>query len=410
MCGDGKEHVADVHEPRLGGDFLVSTTPVFDAQGNLIGSIHVARDITERKRVEADLDDKNRFLERLAEMNPDTISVVDLANNRQIYSSRPAKAALTQMGYNPDTIGDMRSFFASIMYPGDIDRMMTAAAELRVTRDNRARSIEVRVKAADGSWRWFQIVYVVFKRDDRGTPLQAMSITRDITERKEAEQMKDDFIGMVSHELKTPITVAMGALYTAMSEGVAEEDARQLLQDAAASTESLAGIVDNLLELSRAQANRLTIAKEPVDISETVQRVCSNLRSRSPAHHLVADVAGGLPKVAGDSLRIERILHNLIDNAIKYSPAGSEVRVSARQDGHMMVVSVRDQGVGISPQDMARLFEPFQRLEPTGMKAAGIGLGLVVCKRLAEAHGGRMQVESEPGKGSTFSFTLPIGR
>jgi signal transduction histidine kinase len=115
--------------------------------------------------------------------------------------------------------------------------------------------------------------------------------------------------------------------------------------------------------------------------------------------------------VSADVTRIERILDNLIDNAIKYSPNGGEVRVSARQEGRRMVVGVRDQGIGIAPRDAERLFQPFSRLDTPvpGSAIQGVGLGLVVCRRLVEAHGGSTWVESEPGKGSTFYFTLPVG-
>ncbi len=234
-----------------------------------------------------------------------------------------------------------------------------------------------------------------------------LAVFHDITERKKVEQLKDEFIGMVSHELKTPITVIMGAIYTAMTEGIPAEEARQLLEDAAFSTESLAGIVDNLLELSRAQTNRLMIGKEPLDMAQMAGRVAEKYRSGLAIHQVVIDIPAGLPRVPADRMRVERVLRNLIENAVKYSPHGGTITVFAYQQDDCLVVGVRDQGVGISAENQARLFRPFERLE-TADGVSGVGLGLITCRRLVEAHGGRIWVESEPGKGATFLFTLPL--
>jgi two-component system phosphate regulon sensor histidine kinase PhoR len=237
--------------------------------------------------------------------------------------------------------------------------------------------------------------------------LASIHVARDITERKKAEQLKDEFIGMVSHELKSPITVIMGAILTAMSEGISREEAQQLLKDAVASTESLAGIVDNLLELSRAQANRLTIQKNPVDIAETVCNVVEKLRGRTSTNRLIVDIPSGLPKVSADLVRVERVLHNLIENAIKYSPNGGDITVFAQQNDDCLVIGVKDHGTGISVEDQSRLFKRFERLETTN-GITGVGLGLNVCRHLVEAHGGSIWVESQLGKGATFLFTLPL--
>ncbi|MBI4267431.1 MAG: hypothetical protein HY662_01445 [Chloroflexi bacterium] len=133
------------------------------------------------------------------------------------------------------------------------------------------------------------------------------------------------------------------------------------------------------------------------------------LRRRSAIHHLINDVPAAIPPVQADLLRVERILYNLMDNAIKYSPNGGEVIVTARHDGGSLVVGVTDQGLGISHDDQARLFQSFERLgETADGNIHGTGIGLRVCRVLAEAHGGRIWVESEKGKGSTFYFTLPV--
>jgi signal transduction histidine kinase len=219
--------------------------------------------------------------------------------------------------------------------------------------------------------------------------------------------MKDEFIGLVSHELKTPLTVIMGSINTALTEGISSETAKELLENAAASTGDLAGIIDNLLELSRAQANRLMIRKEPVDIAKTILTVVNKIKTESEIHSLIVDIPGGLPSLPADLLRIERILINLIENAIKYSPDGGIVTISAKQMDEVILVGIEDHGMGISKEDQTRLFKPFERLETVG-GIPGTGLGLTVCRRLVEAHGGKIWVESEPGNGATFFFILPL--
>ena len=110
----------------------------------------------------------------------------------------------------------------------------------------------------------------------------------------------------------------------------------------------------------------------------------------------------------GDRSRLERVLSNLLNNAVKYSPSDTEIKISLRKDGDYLLVGVKDQGKGLSTDEQAKLFQPFERLNQTSTTKPGLGLGLLVCKRLVEAHGGKIWVESEPGKGSTFSFTLPL--
>ena len=133
------------------------------------------------------------------------------------------------------------------------------------------------------------------------------------------------------------------------------------------------------------------------------------MQRKSALHQLVTNLPPDLPPVLVDPLRIERILHNLVDNAIKYSPNGGEVKLSAARDGEEIVISISDEGEGISRDDQMRLFQSFERLGASVKGSIqGTGLGLRVCRILVEAHGGRIWVESEKGKGSTFFFTLPV--
>jgi PAS domain S-box-containing protein len=272
------------------------------------------------------------------------------------------------------------------------------------------RDQELEVRRADGSTVWVNLSVRPI-RDKEGRVVASRSVMADITEHRKLDQLKDDFIGLVSHELRSPMTVITGAINTALTEAerLSPEETRQLLKDAAAESELLSNLLSNLLELSRAQAQRLVLYSEAVGVKKIIGEAADKIKRLYPTHKFVISLPRRLPPVQADSLRLERILYNLLENAAKYSPPEGKVRVSARLQGEQLVLGVSDQGIGISPADQAKLFAPFQRLEKRP-GARGVGLGLMVCRRLVEAHGGHIWVESEPGHGSTFFFTMPLSQ
>ena len=274
------------------------------------------------------------------------------------------------------------------------------------------RDEEMEMRRADGGRVWVNLSVRPI-RDKEGNVVASRSEIVDITKHKKLDQLKDDFIGLVSHELRSPLTVIMGAINTVLSEGdhLSEEETRQLLKDAALESETLSHLLGNLLELSRAQAERLVLHAEAIDVKKVIQDAVEGVKRQTSAHQFVVSAPRKLPQVYADPLRLERILYNLLENAVKYSPQGGEIKVSVKSDEEQLVIGVSDQGVGISAADQAKLFAPFQRLEETRPGGArGVGLGLLVCQRLVEAHGGRIWVESKPGRGSSFFFTLPLNQ
>jgi len=232
----------------------------------------------------------------------------------------------------------------------------------------------------------------------------------DITERKKLEQLKDEFIGLVSHELRTPLTVIGGCLSTLLTEWnrLSPNEVQQLLKDALLESESLSHLIENLLELSRAQAQQLALYSELIDVKSLVRETIHKIKRQAPSHRFVTSISSEPILMHADPLRIERILYNLLDNAAKYSPPGSQIKVSAKAEPERLVIGVSDHGEGLSSSEQAGIFGPFQRLENSRPdQARGAGLGLMVCRRLVEAHGGEIWVESKKGRGSTFFFSLP---
>ena len=269
---------------------------------------------------------------------------------------------------------------------------------------------EIEIARADGEVRWTNLS-VRPVRTEKGHVIASRWEFLDITERKAAERVKEDFINLVSHELQSPLTTITGSVNTILSEWnrLPPEETRQLLENASLDAESLSHLVTNLLEVSRIRANRLLLYTEPIRITSILERAIDDAKRQSSTHQFRLDLPSHIPLALADRLRLERILQNLLSNAIKYSPQGGDISVAVRQDGKQLLVAVADQGIGISSEDQKKLFEPFQRShESLQSRVEGLGLGLLVCRRLVEAHGGRIWVESELGKGSTFFFTVPV--
>jgi signal transduction histidine kinase/HAMP domain-containing protein len=267
------------------------------------------------------------------------------------------------------------------------------------------------VRAADferfGPYRRFRC-YTAPVRDRDGATLGRIFVLRDVTQEREAERMRSALIATVSHELRSPLTAIAGYTDTLIQGGPWDDETRsELLEIIARSAATLASLVDNLLDAAKMEAGLLPLEREPVRVERVVQRLVASRRALAPAHTLRVETDASLPLVDADPLRVEQVLANLLDNAIKYSPAGGTVTLSLHTDADGMVaVSIRDSGIGIAPDHLPHLFERFYRVADN-RSIKGVGLGLFICKHIIEAHSGRIWVTSEPGAGSTFTFTLP---
>ncbi len=224
----------------------------------------------------------------------------------------------------------------------------------------------------------------------------------------EAEHLKDEFVSMVSHELRTPLTAIKGCARTLLRhhDRLEPHVRRQLLLDLNAESERLHHLVDNLVDLARAEAGTLRMATEPTSVARVAQKLVDVLAGRELEQKITLSFPDDLPPVEADPLRLEHVLRNLLDNAIKHSPPGAAIEVRGEVQGEELVVSVTDCGPGIDLEQQGRIFERFYRTGSGGV--GGAGLGLTICRRLVEAMGGRIWVRSEPGHGATFAFTLPL--
>jgi PAS domain S-box-containing protein len=297
---------------------------------------------------------------------------------------------------------------ADILFPPDKRDNILHEIRRAVMRGQGWEGEEVQIQRADGSTRILLWSATVVFAGDGNTPSAIVALGQDITERKKIEQLKDDFIGMVSHELRTPLTVVASAISTSLDERISPQELRQLLEAADASAASLGSILDNMLELARYKAERLTLNRKMANVAEIIRDTAAKVHRHYPGRHTALEIPDDLPTALIDPARLERVVYNLVENAFKYSPKRSEVRVFARQEKDAVLIGVSDQGEGMRPEVALKLFEPFERAGAAKGKK-GVGLGLLVCRRLVEAHGGNIRVESTPGKGSTFLFTIPRG-
>jgi len=397
-----------------GRNYDISDFPFTDADGSPL-IMEVGIDVTEQKEAQVALRKVYNELEiRVQERTSELRETRDYLDNLFNYANAPI------IVWNPDygitrfnraferitgrTAEEVIGGKLDILFPEDSRDESTKHIE-EATYGERLEVVEIPIVHRDGSVRILLWNSANLYTED-GEVVATIAQGQNITERKKAELLKDEFIGLVSHELRTPMTVITGSLRTAVSEHISPEDREILLQNAIDGAESLSAILENLLELSRYQAGRLQLHTETVSVPDIAKNIIERLKAREDRTFLL-EFPDELPPVQADPVRMERILYNLLENAIKYSPEKSVIRVFSIKEKRMVVTGVADNGTGISVEEQKRIFEPFERL---GSREQGLGLGLVVCKRLVEAQGGQIRVESEPGKGSTFYFTLPISK
>lgn len=246
--------------------------------------------------------------------------------------------------------------------------------------------------------------------DKQGKIIGLSKIARDITDKKQEEQRKNDFIGMVSHELKTPLTSLAAIIQVAQKKLAQSED--QFLSDAMEKANQqarrMASMINSFLNISRLEAGKLLIEKQPFDLGQLLQEILEETRLTVTSHIFNLKECTNL-KVNADRDKIISVISNLISNAVKYSPKGRLIDISCKLNGNMMVtVSVKDEGMGIKPEDLSYIFDRYYRVETNHTRhISGFGIGLYLSAEIIKRHGGEIWAESELDKGSTFYFSLP---
>jgi PAS domain S-box-containing protein len=241
-----------------------------------------------------------------------------------------------------------------------------------------------------------------------GTLINTITTVRDITRFRQADELKSEFISIVSHELKTPVALIKGYVSTLRRDDV-EWDSEVMgnsLQVIEEEADRLTGLIENLLDASRLQAGGMELKRADVSTHQLSSRLAERFQTQTENHKIIVDIPDDFPVVMADENRIEQVLSNLISNAIKYAPNG-EIHITGQALPDQLIICVTDEGPGISTGDMPYIFDRFYRAPESSRKTKGAGLGLYLARAIVEAHGGRMWADPKMEKGARICFSLP---
>jgi PAS domain S-box-containing protein len=246
---------------------------------------------------------------------------------------------------------------------------------------------------------------------DEGTLLNIITSVRDITRFRQAEEMKSTFISVVSHELKTPVALIKGYVGTLRRDDIEwdSEIVQESLQVIEEEADRLSVYIENLLDATRLQSSGFSVKRSDLQIADLIERVAARFRTQTTKHTIVTRLEPNLPVILADEIRLNQVFSNLISNSIKYAPGG-EICIAAEAKGDNIICCISDEGPGIDPNDLPFVFARFYRSPEAIKQTKGAGLGLYLSKAIIEAHGGKIWVDTEHGKGARICFNLPVSK
>lgn len=425
-----------LHKDGRGIQVSLTISPIRDAHGVICGVSKIVRDVTEHKLLLA-REERSRA-EALAERNfrelienaPDAILQVDarggilIANHAAELIFGYTRDELMGMGVDslvPQAARSRHAAHRASFAAAGVSRPMGMGLDLRARRkDGSELPVEISlspVKTESGVLMTAVIRDVTERtRAERQIDLLKKSYLAELEARhREAErlnQLKSEFMASVSHELRTPLHTIIGFAELLEEQGVGplNEKQHRFVRHIQSDSEHLLSLINDVLDLSRIEAGGLVVMTEALPLQRAVEEAVDGIRTQASSKQ-VGVRAENIPqiRVTADPLRLRQILYNLLGNGVKFTDPGGEVSVSAHEQDDMVQITVADTGLGIPAEECARIFDKFYQV---GYTTAGVrqgtGLGLTISKQLVELQGGRIWVESEPGKGSRFHFTLPL--
>ena len=443
---DGKEHVVEVHEEHLGGDFLVSATPLIDEKGEMIGTVHVARDITERKQMEDELRKSRDELELRVQERTLQLSKVNRELEKEMEERKQAAAAIKVERQRLFDVLETLPVYVCLMAPdyhvpfvnrvfrerfGESKGGTSRCFEHLFGRGDPCETCEphkVLNTMAPNEWEWtgpdtrtYSVFDFPFTDTDGSRLILEMGI--DITERKQAEvalsemvarleqsnQALQDFASIASHDLQEPLrkVISFGNMLKHKYNDRIGQTGNDYLNRMLDATQRMQSLLKGLLEYSR-----ITMLGDPfvrVDLNKIVSEVLSDLEIRIQSTSAEVQVEG-LPVVDGDPTQMRQVFQNLIGNALKFHKKGEKPVIKVRSllvEGKLQV-AIEDNGIGFEEHFIEKIFAPFQRLHGRSSRYEGTGMGLAICKKIVERHGGRITAKSTPSVGTSFILELPM--
>jgi PAS domain S-box-containing protein len=405
---DGGVHSSsdEVFTRKDGSTFPVEyvSNPIWEG-GEVVGAVVTFRDITRRKRAEEALRKSEARFRLLAEKMSDLVCLHE-PDGRYVYISPSCRRLL---GYEPEELLGKDPY--NLFHPEDLQRIRTEAHD-KALEGQASVSIIYRIRKKSGEYTWFETVTEPILDED-GEVVRLQTSSRDVSERKRVERMlaeaaraKAEFLAEVSHELRTPLTVIRGNAEIGLEfDGDCEHE--ELLREIVRESSTMSGMVEDLLFLARSESAAPPFRMEPVEANVLIKGLARRATSLAAEHGATLDTTleqTGLVRI--DPARVEQAVLALVDNAIKYGPEGQRItlRSSSREGG--LRVEVGDRGPGIPEAELPHVFERFYRLD--GVEEPGNGLGLSIAQTIAEAHGGRIEAESQPGEGTRMTLILPL--
>lgn len=424
-------------EERERTSWQITVTPITDGSGVaflLCTLLNVTENEQMRKAAEAARTEELRLLEelkqthqRLSEMN-EQLEMKVISRTRQIRASeqrfKSILNALPEITWTMSRAGkaelynkrwyDYTGLPASetglsdwqlVVHPDDLQDMVSCLT--KIMDANQPGELEMRLRAKDDTYRWFLVRLQPLFSDGKKADIWAV-IAAGIDSLKKLQQEKDDFISIASHELKSPLTTLKASiqLIDHIKDSGDTEKFHQFIRQANKSMHKVSTLVDDLLNVRRINEAQLPLNQKSVKIFELINSCCNHI-SITTKHNLIINGDKYL-EVLADEAAIDRVVVNLVNNAVKYAPDSNDIEVQIKRLGRMGRISVTDRGPGIPREKLHRIFERYYQAEKSPFNNPGLGLGLFISAEIVRRHGGRMGVESEVGKGSTFWFSLPL--